>query len=539
MKGLFRGLILVALSGLGSTLVNAQKNEAPNIIFIMSDDHAYQAISAYGHGLNQTPNIDRIADEGVIFNSATVTNSICAPSRAVMLTGKHSFRNGKVDNHQEFDWNQDNFVKQLQENNYATALLGKIHLDGTPQGFDHYAVLPAQGNYYNPDFIINGDTTQIEGYVTDITTDMVIDWLDDRNTDKPFCVLYHQKAPHREWLPAERHYKKYTKRTFKEPTTLFANNEGRGTAAQTAEMNILSHMNWAGDSKISPEALEAMGIDENSDWGIEAWEKNLGRMNKQQRASWDATYQPIIEDFKSKYPTMSKEQLTKWRYQRYMQDYLACIASVDEGVGRVLDYLDQNNLAENTIVVYTSDQGFYLGENGWFDKRFMYEQSLRTPLLMRYPKEVEAGQKSDALVQNLDFAPTFLDYAGINIPTDIQGKSFRKVLNQEDENFRDAVYYTYYEYPSIHMVKRHYGIRTHRYKLIHFYYDVDQWELYDLSADPDEQTNVYNSPEYAEIKEQLHQQLTDLRKEYGDSDQLQQEHLDRYINTVKETMSGL
>lgn len=530
-------IIFLAFAAL--VLMSCAEEKRPNILFIMSDDHAYQAISAYGHELNSTPNIDRLASEGVIFSAATVTNSICAPSRAVMLTGKHSIANGKVDNHQPFDWGQPNFAKVLQKNGYQTAMIGKIHLDGLPQGFDYSAVLPGQGEYYNPDFIIDGEEKQLSGYVTDITTKLALKWLKKRDVEKPFCLLYHQKAPHREWLPAARHYGEFTKMEFKEPASLFDNFDGRGAAAHEAEMNILAHMNWTGDSKLSPEVMAELGLTETSDWGVEAWTKNLGRMTPQQRADWDAVYVPIMEEFKKNYPNMTKEEVMRWRYQRYMQDYLGCIASVDDGVGEVLDYLDANGLAENTIVVYTSDQGFYLGEHGWFDKRFMYEESMRTPLLVRFPKEIKGGQTCDELVQNLDFAPTLIDYANLEIPSDMQGESFRQLLNGESSEWRDAVYYTYYEYPSIHMVKRHHGVRTKRYKLIHFYYDVDEWELYDLEKDPQEMTNVYDDPNYAAVKGNMHQRLTDLRKQYGDSDELDTKHRKRYLENVKEVMSGL
>lgn len=498
----------------------------PNIIYIMSDDHAYQAISAYGHGLNHTPNIDRIAQEGALFTRATVTNSICAPSRAVLLTGKHSFINGKIDNAAPFDWDQDNFAKHLQQSGYQTALIGKIHLNGQPQGFDYAAVLPGQGHYYNPDFIINGDTARLPGYVTDITTDLTLDWIENRDKDKPFCVLYHQKAPHREWLAAERHYPAYTQRTFPEPETLFPNFSGRGTAARTAEMDLLKDMSWEGDSKIKPAVVDELGLASAQNWGRNTYEQSLARMDPTQRAAWDAVYDPINEDLKQRYPSMDHKELVRWRFQRYMQDYLATVAAVDEGVGRVLDYLEDNGLAENTIVVYTSDQGFYLGEHGWFDKRFMYEESLRTPLVIKYPKEIKPGSTWDALVQNLDFAPTLLDYAGVAAPADMQGKSFRNLVSGKDTNWRDAIYYTYYEYPSIHMVKRHYGIRTHRYKLIHFYFDVDEWELYDLESDPQELKNVYDDPAYATTRQKLHEQLTELRIAYQDSD----ENNTRFIN---------
>lgn len=495
-------------------------DERPNIVFIMSDDHAYQAVSAYGHELNETPNIDRIAEEGALFSRATVTNSLCAPSRAVILTGQHSHMNGKIDIAQSsYDWGQDNFAKRLQDNGYQTAIIGKVHLEGEPQGFDYYSALIDQGEYYNPNFIVNGDTTQIEGYVSDLTTDQTLDWIENRDDSKPFAVMYHQKAPHREWLPALRHIEEYTEKEFTEPETLFDDFKNRGTAAKEAEMNILEHMNWAGDSKVSPELMDKLGIEETSGWDKEAYRNNLGRMNEEQRAAWDAVYDPIMEDFEERYPDMSEEDLMRWRYQRYMQDYIGTIAAVDDGVGRLLDFLEEHDLDENTIVVYTSDQGFYLGEHGWFDKRFMYEESLRTPLVIKYPKEIEPGTESDALVQNLDFAPTFLDYAGISAPDDMQGESFRKVLSGADEEWRDAVYYSYYAFPAIHQVKRHYGITTDRYKLIHFYYDIDEWELYDLKEDPNELNNVYDDPEYSDVQVEMHEKLKELRKKYKDSDE--------------------
>ena len=490
-----------------------------NIVYIMSDDHAYQAVSAYGFGLNHTPNIDRLAKEGLRFTRASVTNSLCAPSRAVLLTGKHSFINGKIDNEAKFDWSQPNFAKILQANGYQTALIGKIHMDGIPAGFDHSAVLVNQGEYYNPDFVIDGKKQRLQGYVSDLTTDMVLQWIENRDPEKPFCVLYHQKAPHREWLPALRHIKAYTGMKFPEPTTLFDDFKGRGTAAKTAEMNILKHMSWAGDNKISPAIMDELGLKGFMPWDKAAFNNNRNRMSSEERAAWDVVYNPIMEDFKKNYPKMSQEDLMRWRYQRYMQDYMGTVAAVDDGVGKLLDYLKENGLDENTIVIYTSDQGFYLGEHGWFDKRFMYEESLRTPLLVRFPAEVPAGTTSDALVQNLDFAPTLLDYAGIKAPADMQGKSFRKLASGKDVAWRDAVYYTYYEYPSVHMVKRHYGVRTDRYKLIHFYYDVDEWELYDLEKDPKELTNVFNLPEYASVKSSMMKKLKALRKQYKDSEE--------------------
>lgn len=502
-------------------LTRAQKADTsrPNIIFIMSDDHGYQAVSEYGYGLNETPNIDRIAEEGVMFNRATVTNSLCAPSRAVILTGKYSHINGKIDiARSDYDWDQDNFAKHLQANGYQTALIGKVHLEGKPQGFDYYASLIDQGEYYNPQFIFNGDTTVVDGYVTDITGDLTVDWISKRDPNKPFAILMHNKAPHREWLPALRHLDEYTHKEYPEPKTLFEDYGNKGEPKKQQEMNILTYMNVTSDNKIPPEVRDSLGIIDLSPWSTNAYNNNLGRMSDEQRHYWDSIYAPIITDFAARYPEMSDEDLMHWKYQRYMQDYMGTVASIDENVGKVLDYLDQHDLAENTIVVYTSDQGFYLGEHGWFDKRFMYEESLRTPLVIRYPKEIKAGMKSDALVQNLDFGPTLLDYAGINPPKDMQGKSFRRLLRGDTEDWRDAIYYSYYAYPAVHQVRRHYGVSTDRYKLIHFYYDIDEWELYDLKKDPHELHNVYDDPEYAEVQKKMHNRLKELRKKYKDSD---------------------
>lgn len=529
-----RNKLIILLGGFVIAYVFQQRvahaqQSRPNIVYIMSDDHGYQAVSAYGHGLNNTPNIDRIAQEGALFTRATVTNSLCAPSRAVLLTGKHSFINGKIDNAAPFDWGQDNFAKQLQKAGYQTALIGKIHLNGSPQGFNYSAVLQGQGDYYNPDFIINGEKQRLHGYVTDITTDLTLDWIENRDKDKPFCVLYHQKAPHREWMPAERHYPQYTQLTFPEPSTLFDDYKGRGTAARTAEMNLLRDMTWEGDSKIKPAIVDELAINGALKLGRNVYERMIGRMDPAQRAAWHSVYDPINEDFRGRFPSMTQNDLVRWRFQRYMQDYLATVAAVDDGVGRLLDYLKENGLEDNTIVVYTSDQGFYLGEHGWFDKRFMYEESLRTPLVVKYPREIKPGTTIDALVQNLDFAPTILDYAGVEVPSGMQGMSFRQLVSGGDPEWRDAIYYTYYEYPSIHMVKRHYGIRTDRYKLIHFYYDVDEWELYDLSSDPQEMKNVYGDPEYSNIRAEMHRKLDDLRAAYNDSD----ENNERFLENVK------
>jgi arylsulfatase A-like enzyme len=504
----------------------------PNIIFIMSDDHAYQAISAYMDHLIETPNIDRIASEGMLFSNACVTNSICAPSRAVIFTGKHSHLNGKIDNRVPFDTTQVTFPQLLQQGGYQTAIFGKLHFGNNPKGFDQFKILPGQGSYYNPDFVTKDEgKIRVEGYTTDIITDFTLDWLkEEREPGKPFFLAFWHKAPHREWLPPERHYKEYIQKTFPEPETLFDDYEGRGSAAKEAEMNLLTHMNWAGDSKIYPEVMDELGIPETSNWDKRAFEGTVGRMTPEQRAAWDAVYGPMNEDFKKRYPSMTEKEKMQWRYQRYMQDYLGSIAAVDDNVGRLLDYLDENGLAENTLVVYTSDQGFYLGEHGWFDKRFIYEESFKTPLLARWPGVIDPGSASDQMVQNLDFAQTILDAAGVSAPSDMQGESLIPLFKGEDENWdRDAVYYHYYEYPAVHMVKRHYGIVTREYKLAHFYYDVDEWELYDRHKDPQEMLNVYDDPAYADIVKDLKTKLAELRVKYKDSKELDQKYIEKYL----------
>jgi Arylsulfatase A and related enzymes len=513
--------ILWGLIGLNAS---AQPREAdrPNIIFIMSDDHAFQAISAYGGTLNQTPNIDRLAKEGAIFTRGFVTNSICAPSRAVMLTGKHSFVNGKVDNRMPFDWNQDNFPKQLQRHGYQTAMIGKIHLDGLPQGFDYSMVLPGQGFYYNPDFLINGQKKRIEGYCTEIITEATLNWLKkQRDPAKSFCLFYHQKAPHRNWQPAPRYLTLYEDTTFLPPASYFDSYAGRGAAAREQEMEVARHAQWGHDFKLLVDP----------DGKPTGFDKQLARMTEKQRKQWMDVYEPRNQAFLQ--AKLTGKDLAVWKYNRYIKDYLRTVQSVDDGVGELLDYLDETGLSENTIVIYTSDQGFYLGEHGWFDKRFMYEESFRTPLLMRYPKEIKPGTRIDELVQNLDFAPTLLDYAEVRVPSDVQGESFRNLVGGKSHRWRDAIYYTYYEYPAEHAVKRHYGIRTERYKLIHFYYDIDEWELYDLTEDPQEMRNVYDDPVYQSVKKKMHRKLARIRKKYGDSDENDQRFLQAYLNHVR------
>ncbi len=488
----------------------------PNILFIMSDDHAFQAISAYGSNLIQTPNIDRIAAEGARFNNSFVTNSICAPSRAVLLTGKYSHVNGLIDNRVEFDGSQQTFPKLLQKAGYETAIIGKWHLKSDPTGFDYWNVLPGQGQYYNPDMIEMGERKRIEGHSTDIITDVCLDWLKNRSSKKPFCTMLHFKAPHRNWMPKLKHLKKYEDEDLPIPETFFDDYNTRSAAAKEQEMEIAEDTFPNFDLKLTYEDEPETDAEKRD---AAFWKTAYSRMTEEQKKEWNEIYEPRNDAFRQK--NLTGKELAKWKYQRYIKDYLRTIAGVDENVGRVLDYLDKSGLAENTVVVYTSDQGFYLGEHGWFDKRFMYEESLRMPLLVRYPKEIMPHLNDTDMVLNLDFAPTILDFAGVNIPKDMQGRSMRRVLQHNTpEDWRESIYYHYYEYPAWHMVKRHYGIRNKRYKLIHFYYDIDAWELYDLKNDPHELNNVYDHPDYQDVVKKLQVQLDQLQKHYGDTDYL-------------------
>ncbi len=485
--------------------VKEQPMQRPNILFIMSDDHGYQAISAYNKELINTPNLDRIADEGVIFSNSFVGNSICAPSRATMLTGKHTHKNGQIDNKVTFDGSQVTFPKLLKAAGYQTALIGKWHLRSDPTGFDYWNIVPGQGQYYNPDFIEMGEKKQFEGYVTTLTTDFAFNWLDKRDKEKPFCLLLHHKAPHRTWQPDTLYLDEFKDRVFPVPENFFDNYEGRQAAAEQHLSIRASDMDVNYDLKMEDDRIK----------GRFGKVQHTRRMNEKQRERWNAHYQPITKDFLER--NLEGDDLYLWKYQRYMRDYLACIRSVDENVGRVLDYLEENGLADNTLVVYTSDQGFYLGEHGWFDKRFMYEESFRTPLLMRLPKGYNCKGEISELVQNIDYAPTFLDFAGVEIPSEIQGKSLKPILiDDKNTEWRDAIYYHYYEFPNEHAVKKHYGVRTKRYKLIHFYNDIDVWELYDLEKDRAEMHNVFGKPEYAEVQKKLETRLTELRVEYDD-----------------------
>lgn len=501
-----------------------EQKQPPNIIFIMSDDHAEQSISAYGSEMIETPHIDRIAKEGILFKNSFVTNSICAPSRAVLLTGKYSHLNGLRDNRDEFDGSQMTFPKLLQKAGYQTSVIGKWHLKTHPTGFDYWNILIGQGDYYNPRMVVKGETPDAQadtvthtGYTTDLITDFALETLEKRDKSKPFCMLYHHKAPHRNWMPHPRYFDMYKDQDLPLPETFWDDYATRSAAASEQDMRI-EDMYMTTDMKLMPEDYEGMehGSGGNKDFSSpNGWVNNsYGRMTDEQKAAWNAHYDPIRKDFREN--KRRGKELIEWKYQRYIKDYLMSVKAVDDNIGRVLKYLDDNGLAENTIVVYTSDQGFYLGEHGWYDKRFMYEESLGMPLVARFPKEIPAGQVNEDIVVNLDFAPTILDYAGVDIPADFQGHSLRPVLaGKTPGDWRGSMYYHYYEYPhGWHDVKQHYGVRTDRYKLIHYYNDIDAWELFDLEKDPNELNNLIEDTDHQEIVEELKVKLTRLREEY-------------------------
>lgn len=484
--------------------------QRPNILFIMSDDHAEQAISAYGHPISQkapTPNIDRIADEGALFLNNYCSNSICGPSRATILTGKHSHKNGFMRNgNKGFDGSQQTLPKILQQNGYETAVIGKWHLISEPTGFDHWEILNDQGDYYNPYFITEQDTAQHMGYVTDLITDMTKDWLDNRDEDKPFFLMMHHKAPHRNWVPAERHYKLYEHTSFPVPENYFDDYEGRYAASQQ-EMNVYKDMYEGHDLKM------VSGIDSDT-LLYDPWPHAfLETMTPTEQKLFFEAYRDRNNDFYTTVRTEKEKAI--WKFQRYMQDYLATVKSVDESVGEILDYLKNNGLDKNTIVIYTSDQGFYLGEHGWFDKRFMYEESFGMPLLMSYPEHIKSGTTVEGLTQNIDFAPTLLDMCRIEIPDDIQGVSFKRLVEdgKRPEGWRKSLYYHYYEFPGFHSVRAHYGVKMERYKLMYFPKE-EIWELYDIQKDPHEMHNIYGQTGTEKVTHELEQELLMLQNKY-------------------------
>jgi len=513
------GLGTTALAVPGLITWSCLKKTRPNIIFIMSDDHAERALSCYGSDLIKTPEIDRIANEGIRFENSFVTNSICGPSRATLLTGKYSHLNGFRDHRDTFDGSQETFPKLLQAAGYQTAIVGKWHLKSEPTGFDTWNILKGQGQYYNPTFIEGGVKHKYIGYTTDLITDQAIQTLDGMDKDKPFCLLVHHKAPHRNWMPNLKHLEAFTDEKLPLPASFHDDYTGRQAAAE-ADMRI-DNMYLSFDLKLQPGYYDhETGTGGKASYAktvVETWQQTRDRFTPEQLVVWDAHYDQLNQEFKEL--NLSGEALLEWKYQNYLKDYLRCILSVDENVGRLLNYLDQQGLTENTIVVYTSDQGFYLGEHGWYDKRFMYEESLGMPLVMRYPQEIQPGQVSRDLVMNLDFASTFLDFAGATVPADLQGVSLRSIVRgQPVAGWRKAIYYHYYENPhGWHNVRGHYGIRTERYKLIYFFRD-DNWELFDLEQDPNELHNMYAAPGYANIVHDLKGQLKALQEQYGDTD---------------------
>ena len=514
MKNLNLFYSMAGLSALAATLPSCQQNKSEankpyNIVYIMTDDHTAQMMSCYDTRYIETPNLDRIAADGVRFTNSFVANSLSGPSRACMITGKHSCGNKFYDNTTcVFDSAQQTFPKLLQKAGYQTALIGKWHLESLPSGFDYWEILPGQGDYYNPDFITqNNDTIQKHGYITNLITDDAIDWMENkRDRNKPFCLMIHHKAIHRNWMADTCNLALYEDKTFPLPETFFDDYEGRPAAA-AQEMSIVKDMDMIYD-------LKMLRPDKDSRLKT-LYESFLGRMDKEQRAAWDKFYGPIIEDFYQKKP--QGKELANWKFQRYMRDYMKTVKSLDDNVGRVLDYLKEKGLLDNTLVVYTSDQGFYMGEHGWFDKRFMYEESMHTPLIMRLPKGFDRRGDITEMVQNIDYAPTFLELAGVEVPEDMHGVSLLPLLKGEHPtDWRTALYYHFYEYPAEHMVKRHYGIRTNKYKLIHFYNDIDEWELYDLQKDSNELHNLYGQSEYDSIVNNLKKQMLKLQEEYND-----------------------
>jgi N-acetylglucosamine-6-sulfatase len=504
-----RSLILLAL--LAAPLAAADR---PNILFLFSDDHALNAISAYGGPLKDiapTPNIDRIAREGAVFTRSYCGNSICGPSRATILTGKHSHVNGFPDNDwARFDGSQTTFPKLLRQAGYQTSIIGKWHLVSQPTGFDHWEILPGQGNYYNPEFITPAGTRREEGYCTDLITDKALAWLETgRDKTKPFLLMCQHKAPHRNWAPAPRHYGLFRDADIPEPATLFDDYAGRSVTLKQQEMTIARDFHWGHDMKFhgKPEFPEHfLGGIPNGEYT---------RMTPAQKKAWDEAYEPENQAFIAamKATPLSPAEVTRWKYQRYVKDYLRTIRAVDENVGRMLDYLEKAGLAENTLVVYSSDQGFYLGEHGWYDKRWMFEESLAMPFIARLPGVVPPGSRNDTLIQNIDYAPTFLELAGVPVPPAMQGKSLAPLLKGgRPDAWREAIYY-FYSGENTHRVAAHDGVRTTRHKLMHFP-ATKEWNLFDLEKDPQEMKSLHDDPAYAGVLADMKRIYAEKRAEY-------------------------
>ncbi len=500
-------LLIIVVTGIVRAQTHQPSQQKPNVIFIMSDDHGYQAVSAYSKKLIHTPNIDRIGRQGAVMKNAFVTNSVCSPSRAVILTGKYSHENGQRDNGTHFDGSQQTLPKIFKANGYRTALVGKWHLFSKPTGFDYWNILPDQGHYYNPAFINMGKDTAYSGYVTDVTTDLALDWI-EQNRHKPFFMMLHHKAPHRNWMPPQRYLREYNDRQFPLPHNFYDDYTGR-EGLQRQLISMKEGLDIRYDSKVPCDTCAVTKVNE---WAPAEFQREMERMTSTERVAWDKAYQ---DEYKTFVQVKGKDQLLRWQYQRFLEDYLRCVRSVDDNVGRVLKYLDDKGLASNTIVVYISDQGVYLGEHGLYDKRFMYEESLRTPMLIRFPQAIRQGQQVDAYVLNLDVPPTLLDFAGIAIPQEMQGQSMKALLQKKTvKGWRKQIYYHYYE--KSFGATAHYGIRTERYKLIHFYDPGNSWELYDLKKDTHEMHNLYADPAYKETIAKLKAQLQVLQEKYND-----------------------
>lgn len=486
-----------------------KKSSRPNIIFIMSDDHAYQAISAYGYGLNNTPNIDKLAKNGMLFTHAFVNNSLCAPSRASIISGKYSNTSSVKKIGDVFDGNQTTFPRQLQRAGYQTAFVGKWHLYSYPTGFDYWNMLPNQGDYYQPDFIgQNGDTVRMQGYVTNLITDDAIRWMSERDKSRPFCILVWNKAPHRNWMPEVKYLNEFDSVKIPEPTTLFDDYATRTKAVYEQKMEIGKWLAPNYDLKLEMYPDGTQRYDDS-------WSAIFSRLNPAEQGAYLNAYKPENDALRA--ANMTGRDLVRWKYQRYAKDYLRTIQTVDDNVGRITAYLEQQHLDSNTIVVYTSDQGFYVGEHGWFDKRFMYRESFRTPLIVSWPGVIRPNAVSGAPVMNLDIGETFLDAAGVEIPSDMQGKSFLPILKGETPaGWRKYVYYHYYESGGEHNVAKHVGVRSDRYKLIYFY-ENDQWEFYDLNKDPGELNNVYGKLSYKRALKHMKAVLETEMKKFGDT----------------------
>ena len=506
--------LLIFFLLLATNLLAQQKT---NIIYIMSDDHDADAISAYNKKFISTPGIDRLAKEGMLFKNAFVGNSICGPARATLLTGQHSHKNGMKDNRTRFDSSKTTMPMLLQQAGYQTAIVGKWHLVSYPQGFDYWKILPGQGLYYDPRMInMNGDTTVLKGYATDVITNEAIKWLDRRNKEKPFLLLLHHKAPHRNFVPQLKWIEVFAKKHFPEPATLFADMNKHGKAWQTQKMSILKDMTLCTDLKVDPSILSQLKNFTIDSADILGYQATMNRIPENDRKRMKEIYAARGKQLVKVWGNDSL--VLKLKYQWYMQDYMACVASIDENTSMLLDYLDKNNLTKNTMVIYTGDQGMYLGENGWFDKRWMYDVSMQAPLLIRWPGKIKAGSIASSMVQNIDFAPTMLDVAGTNVPAWMDGISLKPLLTGQQKTLaRKNLYYHYYEYPIDHHVIPHLGVRGERYKLIYFY-TVNEWELYDLKTDPAEQKNLIASPAHKAILQQMKNELLKLRNKYNDHD---------------------